>query len=137
MDSLADFLREYEQAFSAPDTDAMARAYASHFMLSSPAMVSCIANDHRFRAFLMQAASFYRSIGMRSARVLSHAEIPADELHTLVHAEWGLYREDGSELVRFDVMYLIRTSGSNPGIVFISARNEEERLREKGLIPGE
>ncbi|WML67737.1 MAG: hypothetical protein METHP_01291 [Methanoregula sp. SKADARSKE-2] len=137
MDSLADLLREYEQAFSAPDTDAMAWAYASHFLLSSPAMVSSISNDHRFRIILLQAASFYRSIGMRSAWILSHAEIPADELHTMVHAEWGLYREDGSELVRFDVMYLIRTSGSEPGIVFISARNEEERLQERGLLPRE
>lgn len=137
MDTLGDFFRKYEQAFSMPDTEAIAQAYASLFTMSSPQAVSCITNDHRFRSVLMQAATFYRSIGMRSARILSRSEITVDDIHTMVHAGWGLYREDGKEIVRFDVTYLIRTGGTNPGIVFVIARNEEERLREAGLIPGE
>jgi hypothetical protein len=135
MDPLDEFFKAYETAFFAPDTEAIAEAYAYSFMVSSATDVSCITNDHRFRAVLMQAAAFYHSIGMRSAKILTKTEIPIDNLHRMVDTEWALYREDGSELVRYDVGYLVRNFRTVPEIVFVIARNEEERLREKGLIP--
>ncbi len=66
---------------------------------------------------------------------------PQQKFRQMISTPWsrrsGAFSvKNGNELVRFAVMYLIRTSGSNTGIVFISARNEEERLRERGFIPG-
>jgi len=134
MSNLDKFFTAYEEAFSAPDTDAIARAYAPSFMMSSPTNVSCITNDHRFRSVLMQAAAFYPGIGMHSARILMKSEIRIDDIHTMIDTEWGLYRGDGSELVRYNVAYMVRIGETLPEIVFVIARNEEERLRERGLI---
>ena len=64
------------------------------------------------------------------------AESALDSHFYLVQIEWKLIRENGSELVDFDNTYLVRVIDGIPKIALLIAHNEQQRMREKGLLPG-
>jgi hypothetical protein len=134
MENIKEFFIKYEAAFNAPDLQAIAASYADEFIMTGPGTSSCLRNDPRFMAALKQANEFYQRIGMNNARILSYAENKLDLTHTLVEVEWALFRDDGTELAAFDVTYLIRSFGRSPKIILFIAHNEQERLRDKGLM---
>lgn len=57
-----------------------------------------------------------------------------NDYYSMVTIAWGLFREDGSEVYTFEVLYLVSTIGENPRIILFIAPDEQRLLQERGLI---
>lgn len=135
MKHLRAFFNRYEAALNDADPEQIAQLYTDQFIATSPDYCMCNRNDDEFRDVLASTAHIYRQMGMRSIQIHTYVESPLDSHFYLVQVDWKLFREDGSELVAFDNTYLVRVINGIPKIALFIAHNEQQRLREKGLVP--
>ena len=134
MEHLRVFFDQYAAALSAADAQTIAAAYADQFLAAGPGFHHCMQNDAHFLASLESAGRRYRRIGMHIIAPRAYTETPLDRELTLIRIEWQLLRADGSELVSFAVTYVVQAVDGAPKIIFSIAHNEQQRMREKGLI---
>jgi len=131
---LKEFFSRYESAFNAFDSDAIANAFADSCIITTPEDVLLVRNDGQLRTILNRITSRYKAIGVKSVKVASLTEMQLDPSHSLAKVTWDLLREDGTEIVSFDVTYLVRMTEDGSAIILLMPHNEEQRLREKGLF---
>lgn len=141
MAQLRQFFEEYATALSSSDIEAIAGAYADQFIATGPGFRTTGQNDNQFRHGLRQAAHFYRQTGMRAIAIKNYLEAELGSNFWLVKIEWKLVGEDDSEIVTFDNTYFVENAdpedvNSKPQIILFVAHNEQQRMQEKGLIPG-
>jgi hypothetical protein len=132
--NLKDFFSRYESAFTSSNVGAIAKVFADMCLITTPEEVLLVRNDNELRTILNGISSRYRAIGVRSVKIASFTEIELDPYHALAKVQWSLHRNDGTEIVSFDVTYPARMTEDGPEIILLIPHNEEERLREKGLF---
>jgi hypothetical protein len=136
-EGLTALFAEYEKAFSSLDLERSASFYAESFIAADPNGSKVFKNDARFRAEGEQQGTFYKRIGMTSARIISLAETPISRQYSLVKVHWGATSEKTADtLIEFDVSYLVQQTGDKPKIIlYVSHEDEQRALTELGLIP--
>ncbi len=145
--SLALFFDAYEARFNNAlsdqpfiDAEATAAAFAEHFIESSPVGVICGKNDARFREQIPKGMEFYRSIGTKSMNIKARTITELDKFHSMVRMQWqASYRKknDLTDTIDFEVIYLVRIDGNKPEIFAYITGDEQQALRDHGLIPDE
>jgi hypothetical protein len=143
---LAEFFAEYEartnRALADParlDIEATAKAFADCFIAANPNGVTCGKNDAGLRDPIPKGFEFYRSIGTKSMKIASLTTTILDECHAMVKVHWEAFykRTDGSgEVIDFDVIYLLQTTGDMPRIFAYITGDEQKVYKERGLLPG-
>lgn len=135
-DELDTLFKQYETAFNNLDLKTISAFYADIFMSAGPKGV--IAQDKKeFEEKAKQAVGFYRSVGHKSARIISKRIMPICDNYTMVVVRWGLtFEKTGSKLIEFDISYIVYESADNsPSIIFfISHQDEEEAMKKLGLL---
>ena len=126
---------EYEKAFSALDIEKSAQFFADSFISAGPK--GAIANS---KAELLKSASkaaeFYRSVGQKTAKILTLDEVKITEMYSMVKVHWGVtFEKTGDRLIEFDVSYLVQKTGVEPKIIlFIAHQDEQKAMEELGLL---
>lgn len=128
--------KQYEEAFNKLDLKSIASYYADTFICAGP-KGTISQNKKEFTEKAEQAASFYRSVGQKSARIVSKRVMPISNDYSMVVVRWGVtFERTGSRQIEFDVSYIIQESGNEPRIIlFISHEDEEVAMRKLGLQP--
>jgi hypothetical protein len=96
-----------------------------------------VMDDKISESQILQGFEFYRSIGTKSMKISRLTVIALDELHVQARVSWqsDYVKRDGTgERIDFDVIYLLQTIGEGPKIFAYITGDEEEALRERGLI---
>ena len=126
---------EYEKAFSALDIGRSARFFADTFISAGPNGTITNSKTELLKS-ASQAADFYRSVGQKSAKILSLDEQPVSEQYSLVKVHWGVtFEKTGKRLTEFDVSYLMQKIGPEPKIIlFIAHQDEQKAMQELGLL---
>ncbi len=132
---------EFNRALASPeeaDVEAMAAAFADCFVGADPHGVRCGQNDDALREQIARGHAFYREIGVTTMRIRVLAPTPLDRWHWGVRVSWvAEYGCDGSTgTIEFEVLYLLQVLDGRPRIFAWIAGNEEEALREHGLVGG-
>ncbi len=124
----------YEKAFSDLDFKKSASFFADTFISAGP-KGTIAQNKKEFEEKAEQASEFYKSVGQTSAKLLSMSETAISDAYTIVTIHWGVtFRKTGSEVVEFDVSYLVQLTGEEPKIIlFIAHQDEEEAMKKLGL----
>lgn len=135
-EQLDTLFKQYEEAFNKLDLKAIASYYADTFISAGP-KGTFSQNKKEFTEKAEQAASFYRSVGQKSARIVSKRVMPISNDYSMVVVRWGItFERTGSRQIEFDVTYIIQESGSEPRIIlFISHEDEEVAMKKLGLQP--
>jgi hypothetical protein len=136
MARLRKFFDEYATALSGADIEGIAEAYAEQFMATSPGLRMSMNNDQEFRAGLTQAAQFYKQIGVDVIELKNYLEAELGSGFWLTKIEWELLDEDLNTILTFDNTYFVEAGEDKPKIVLFVAHNEQQKMQEKGLIPG-
>lgn len=129
-----DLFRNFEKAYAALDVERYADYFADSFISAGPR--GAIANSRdEFMNLARQAASFYRRIGLSSAKMLPLEETAISGEYSLVYVQWGVtFRKTGDRLFEFDVSYIVQKTGTEPRIVmFITHQDEQEAMRTLGI----
>ncbi len=117
-ESVKRLFEEYEKAFSALDIARSAGFFADTFISAGPNGTITNSKAELLKS-ARQAADFYRSVGQKSARILSFDEQLISEQYSLVRVHWGVtFEKTGKKLIEFDVSYLLQKIGPEPKIIY-------------------
>lgn len=137
MARLRTFFDAYADALTTANLDGIASAYAEQFMVTGPGFQLPLANDAQFRGGLEQAANFYRQIGVDVIEVKNYLEAELGTGYWLTKVEWELLDADLNTILSFDTTYFVEAGSKGPKIVLFINHNEQQRMKEKGLMPNE
>mgnify|MGYP003575938399 CR=1 FL=1 len=121
-----------------PDIDETVNAFASEFIEASPNGVIAGKNDKKFRKAINKGWTFYKEIGIRSMDILSTQINILDTFHALVKIHWNstfVLKNTEKGDIAFDVYYLIQKRENDLRIFAYITGNEQQALKEAGLIP--
>jgi len=117
------------------DIEKSAGFFADSFISAGPN--GTITNSKtEFLRSASKAADFYRSMGQKSAKILTLDERPITEQYSMVKVHWGVtFQKTGDKLIEFDVSYLVQKTGKEPKIIlFIAHQDEQKAMQELGLL---
>ena len=134
-DAVKKLFVQYEKAFNALDVEKQVSLFAKHFISAGPRGSIAQGRDE-FARMAGEAAKFYRSIGQKSAKILSMDETAISREYSMVKVNWGVtFEKTGNKLIEFDVTYIIQKADPEPKIImFIAHQDEEKAMKELGLI---
>jgi len=126
---------EYEKAFNDLDVARSAQFFSDHFISAGPKGTIAQGKDDLVKK-AAEATEFYKSVGQKSAKIISKNIIPISNEYALVTVHWGVgFKKMGNELVEFDVTYIVQLRGKKPLIIlFITHQDEEEAMKKLGLL---
>ena len=135
-DQLDTLFKQYATAFDQMDIKAISHFCADNFMSAGPnGIISQTKQEYVEKA--EQVVNFYRSIGRKSARIISKRMMPICDKYTMVVIRWGItFEKTGSALIEFDISYIIYEEEPDPKIIlFISHEDEEIAMKKLGIRP--
>jgi len=126
---------DYEKAFQELDLEKNAAFYSGTFISAGP-RGSMAQSKKEFMQNAPAAADFYKKTGQASSKILSLTEMPISAHYTMVKVHWGLtFEKTGSEVIEFDISYLVQHTTEEPVIIlFIAHEDEEEAMKKLGLV---
>ena len=134
-EAIKKLFKDYEKAFSELDIERSADFFADTFISAGPN--GTITNSKaEFLKSASQASNFYRSVGQKSAKILSLNKQLITNQYSLVKVHWGVtFEKSGDKVIEFDVSYLLQKTETEPKIIlFIAHQDEEKAMRELGLL---
>jgi hypothetical protein len=137
MDSgrLERLFKQYEKDFDKLDMKAISNYYADTFISAGP-KGTITQSKKEFEEKGEQAVAFYRSVGQKSARIISKRTMPISNEYTMVVVRWGvIFEKTGAKPIEFDVTYIVQDISSPQIILFISHEDEEAAMKKLGLQP--
>jgi hypothetical protein len=126
---------EYEKAFNELDIRKTAGFFAETFISAGP-KGTITQSKAELLEKAEQAATFYKSVGQTSAKILTMEETPISGEYVWVKVHWGMtFKKTGDKPIEFDVSYFVQKSGDEPKIImFISHEDEQEAMTKLGLM---
>jgi len=133
-DQLDTLFKEYETAFDKLDVKTISGYCADSFISAGP-KGSITQSRKEYEKKAEQATKFYKSIGRKSAKIISKRVMPICNDYSMVVVRWGItFDKTGNKLIEFDISYIIQETGNEPKIIlFISHEDEEEAMKKLAL----
>lgn len=134
-EQLDTLFKQYETAFDKLDLKTISHYYADTFISAGPKGVIA-QNKKEFEEKAEQAVEFYRSVGQKSARIISKRIMPICDKYSMVVVRWGVtFEKTGSKTIEFDITYIVYEAEDEPRVVFfISHEDEAEAMKKLGLL---
>ena len=125
---------DYAKSFSALELQKHAGFFADTFVAAGPKGIISQTRDE-FMKNADQAADFYRKVGQESVEIKSMKETWFSDKYAMVTVHWAAHFKKLAKPVEFDVSYLVQLTDEKPRIIlFISHEDEEEAMKELGLL---
>lgn len=137
MTSFTDFFTAYGRASLSNDTSIIARCYAENFIAAGPSGSMTYKNDEKFSQWLEDMFKFNRKVGMQEMKVIKVETSPIGQYYTRALVRWGaVYSKNIDETIEFEITYILyHVNDELKIIMYVSHENEEDVLKEKGIIP--
>jgi len=135
-DQLDSLFKDYETAFDKLDLKTISGYCADSFISAGP-KGSIAQSKKEYEKMAEQVVQFYRSVGRKSARIISKRVMPICNEYSMVVVRWGVtFEKIGTKQVEFDVSYIIQETDVDPKIILlISHEDEEAAMKKLGLKP--
>jgi hypothetical protein len=135
-DQLDTLFKDYETAFDKLDLKTISGYCADSFISAGP-KGSIAQSKKEYENKAEQVTQFYRSVGRKSARIISKRVMPICNEYSMVVVRWGVtFEKMGTKQVEFDVSYIIQETDVDPKIILlISHEDEEAAVKKLGLQP--
>jgi len=135
-DQLDNLFKDYETAFDKLDLKTISGYCADSFISAGP-KGSMAQSKKEYEKKAEQVVQFYRSVGRKSARIISKRVMPICNEYSMVVVRWGVtFEKIGTKQVEFDVSYIIQETDIDPKIILlISHEDEEAAMKKLGLQP--
>jgi hypothetical protein len=134
---LGGFAAAYCTALREPASAALLNQFfTDSFIVVNPNGVLSWKNDNSLP--LSKGFEFYRSIGVRQARITALAFTFLDDLHSQAKARWemAIQRTNGTDdVASFDVHYFLQSIEGRHRIFCMISDDEWRVWRDKGLLP--
>ena len=135
-DQLDTLFKDYETAFDKLDLKTISGYCADSFISAGP-KGSIAQSKKEYEKKAEQVIQFYRSVGRKSARIISKRVMPICNEYSMVVVRWGVtFEKMGTKQVEFDVSYIVQETDIDPKIILlISHEDEGAAMKKLGLQP--
>ena len=135
-DQLDTLFKDYETAFDKLDLKTISAYCADNFISAGP-KGSIAQSKKQYEKKAEQVIQFYRSVGRKSAKIISKRVMPICSEYSMVVVRWGVtFEKIGTRQVEFDVSYIIQETDIDPKIILlISHEDEEAAMKKLGVQP--
>ena len=135
-DQLDTLFKDYETAFDKLDLKTIS-GYCADSLISAGPKGSIAQSKKEYERKAEQVIQFYRSVGRKSARIISKRIMPICNEYSMVVVRWGVtFEKMGTKQVEFDVSYIIQETDIDPKIILLISHEDEEAVMKKlGLQP--
>jgi len=133
-DQLDTLFKDYENAFDKLDLKTISGYCADSFISAGPkGSIAQSRKDYEMKS--EQATKFYKSIGRKSARIISKRVMPICNEYSMVVIRWGItFEKTGEKLIEFDISYIVQETDIDPKIILlISHEDEQTAMKKLGL----
>src|SRR5678815_2646503 len=118
-DQLVCIFKDYEYAFDKLDLKTISGYCADSFISAGP-KGSMAQSKKEYEKKAEQVVQFYRSVGRKSARIISKRVMPICNEYSMVVVRWGVtFEKIGTKQVEFDVSYIIQETDVDPKIILL------------------
>ncbi len=134
-DSIRQFFVRYEEGNGSTDLSFVGETYSETFLFGGPSGHQTV-NQEDFIKLVPRMKEFFKSVGLRSAKLRSVKERPLDGLHAIISVEWEMrfdppHAAPLSETAR--ATYVVRTD-PEPRIIFqLDHQDLRQRVQDLGL----
>jgi hypothetical protein len=135
-----DYSRRSNEALRDPehaDVEALAGAFAGHFVGASPLGVVGAAKDESFPATLRQGFEAYRAMGGTRFEIVHLAVEALDDSNAMVRADWEFDyvrpRDGATGTIAFRNVYFVNFAGGDPKIFAWVTPDEQQAMKDHGL----
>jgi len=130
-DQLDTLFKEYETAFDKLDVKTISGYCADSFISAGPkGSITQSRKDYEKKA--EQATKFYKSVGRKSAKIISKRVMPICNDYSMVVVRWGItFDKTGNKVIEFDTSYIIQEIGNEPKIILLISHEDEEEAMKK------
>jgi hypothetical protein len=135
-----DYSRRSNEALQDPahaDTDALADAFAGHFVGASPAGVMGAARDESFPATLRRGFEAYRAMGGTRFEIAHLAVEALDDFNAMVRADWEFDyvrpRDGAAGTIAFRNVYFVNFASGDAKIFAWVTPDEQQAMKDHGL----
>ncbi|KAB2870382.1 MAG: hypothetical protein F9K43_10000 [Bauldia sp.] len=136
-----DYSRRSNEALHDPeraDIDALADAFAGHFVGANPAGVMGGAKDGSFPAIMRKGFETYRATGGTRFEIVNLEVEELDGFNAMVRADWEFDyvrpRDGAKGTIAFRNIYLVNFAGDRPAIFAWITPDEAQAMRDHGLV---
>ena len=135
-DQLDNLFSEYETAFDKLDMKRISGYCADNFISAGP-KGSIAQSRKEYEKKAGPAIEFYKSVGRKSAKIISKRVMPICNEYSMVVVRWGVtFEKTGARLIEFDISYIVQETGIAPKIILlISHEDEGAAMKKLGLEP--
>lgn len=141
MKGLDEFFTSYEEGANSFDADLLASQYTGCFIAAAPKGTVCVSNDAKWKEAAAERKRLFQSLGFRFAKILGKEVTRIDHAYAMVEVHWHLRFDNPSSRqadFKFSSTYFVCTADGVPKVCFyISHEDEEEVMKEAGLVPME
>jgi ketosteroid isomerase-like protein len=131
------FFDRYESNIGGSDPAAIAAQYGESFVFAGPQGAQAVRRDD-FVKVLPKRQGFFKSVGLRSSRVVALEETSFDDRCVLVKAQWRMqFGSAAAPVSDLDVFatYLLQQQSDGLRIVFQLDHDDlSKRVQELGLV---
>ena len=130
-DQLDNLFKEYETAFDKLDVKTISGYCADSFISAGPkGSITQSRKDYEKKA--EQATKFYKSVGRKSAKIISKRVMPICNDYSMVVVRWGItFDRTGNKVIEFDTSYIIQEIGDEPKIILLISHEDEDEAMKK------
>ena len=135
-----DYSRRSNAALRDPadaDIDALADAFAGHFVGANPKGVMGGAKDESFPATLRRGFEAYRAMGGTRFEIVGLETEALDDFHVMVRADWEFDyarpRDGATGTIAFRNIYFVNFAGGEPKIFAWITPDEAQAMKDHGL----
>jgi ketosteroid isomerase-like protein len=136
-DRVKAFFDQYESNIGGSDPAAIAAQYGESFVFAGPQGAQAVKRDD-FVKVLPKRQGFFKSVGLRSSRVVALEEASVDDRCVLVKAQWRMqFGSEAAPVSDLDLWatYLLQQQPDGLRIVFQLDHDDlTKRVQELGLV---
>lgn len=137
-ETLRRFFQQYAKASLEGDADAIASAYATCYIESSPDTFAAWTVDDPYRAALTDRHAVMKEhLGLSALEIDVRTIEEVAPSHFLVAADWRMSftrARTGHVTSRFQITYIVNTQAGPKILAYLSHESEEAVLRRDGVI---
>ena len=136
MKAVEQFFNDYAIVSLKGNADEMAKLYAQSFIAASQTQSSAFTNDEKFIEWLNEVFEFNRKTGLKEMKVKAVESTSIGKHFLKATVTWAaIFEKKPTEEINFDIHYILNRSDEGFKIVlYISEEDQEELMKEKGLL---
>ena len=123
-------MKKYGDLVLKEDLCSVTKFFHSTFLFTNDSGTWIVQNDKIFLANLTKSFKRYHQLGASHCQLTRNTQQQFGQTHIISTVIWGLFNNNGEQLVDFEVSYGIKLFDEEYKFIFVIDHNEDENIQQ-------